>query len=597
MRTDARNPAPACEPTATGGCCEASLPENSRSAPAIRRAVFFLASTVIMTWPMAIAPGAYYSGRHDFYLGLWNLWWVARAITDSAAQLFYTDFLFYPVGTGLEVQPLTLLQTVLATPLTLSLGPLVTYNILVMFSFWFAGWMAATWIHALTKDEMAALAGGVIFAFAPYHYTYLTQLNLLVVGVVPLYFLAAHAMANRPAPARAALAGAALAAVALASWYYGVAVAIAAIVMSAARLLRSGNLPVLRRLRFEAIQWVTCLILLLPVVLRLAPAFIGSESTGPSEMSGMGLVMDGFKFTTTTIALWSYAGMAALLLAVVGCWKNRRSLSLVIMFLGFLILSFGSNLKLGGWEMPLPFALFHKVPVLSAYRYPDRFFVVAQLALAALAALGVARLRLWVRPRGKAVLAAVSTAVILLPLIEFWPGSIPSVAKPEFVGVPHAESASPGAVFHLPVRFRHVDAELMLHQLQHERPIAGGYLTRYDTEHIDRAARDSGLMPMYIGPKPVELPLNLASRLRRYGFAYVCVQKRTALEGYEWVDRSIYGPFVLSAPVYLKQRLYPKYFPERADAVIATAWIMELSRVLGPPTTNNSLAAVFEPER
>jgi len=101
-----------------------------------------------------------------------------------------------------------------------------------------------------------------------------------------------------------------------------------------------------------------------------------------------------------------------------------------------------------------------------------------------------------------------------------------------------------------------------------------------------------------MGPEPPELPVNLASRLRRYGFAYVCVQKRPALQGYEWKDCKISGPFVFSAPVYLKQRLYPKYFPKYStqggDAPVAEAWIVELSRVLGPPVSDNSLAAVFD---
>jgi hypothetical protein len=521
---------------------------------------------------------------------------VAKALTGSA-QIFFTDYLFHPIGTGLEVQPLTLLQTVPATILTLPFGSVVSYNLLAVSSFWFAGYLAATWIQRITKDEVAALVGGSIFAFAPYHFTYLPQLNLLVVGVVPLYLLAAHSLESRPVIGRAILAGVALAAVSLASWYYGVAVTILALFMSGARIARPQANSISRQVRLEAVHWLSFLVLIAPVVLRLAPAFLGTEIAEEETISGMALIMKDFKFTTTTISLWSYAGITALVLAAIGSWKNKRSLPLLVIFFGFLILSLGSSVRLGGLQVPLPYALMEKVPVLGAFRYPDRFFVVAQLALAGLAAFGVLRLRVWGKRFTRQALIAISGFALVLPLAEFWPGTIPSVPDPSFVPVPHAESEKPGALFHVPVAFRHVDAELMLHQLEHERPITGGYLTRYNKDETDRVAMNPDLMPMFIGPIRIAFPPNLASRLRRHGFTYVCVQKRPAIQGYEWQTCRIYGPFSLSAHTYLKQRLYPKYFPVDLDRPIAEAWIEQLTNVLGPPIRENSLAAVFDLRR
>src|SRR5262245_49501500 len=107
----------------------------------LRAALFFALVTVVVTWPMAVAPGAFYSSRQDLYLGVWDLAWVGDWVAHPSSPLFHTDLLLYPFGTGLEVQPLSLFQSLGAAPLTWALGPLVAFNLLALASFWFAGWM------------------------------------------------------------------------------------------------------------------------------------------------------------------------------------------------------------------------------------------------------------------------------------------------------------------------------------------------------------------------------------------------------------------------------------------------------------------------
>ena len=319
---------------------------------AARAALFFALATVVLTWPMALRPGELYGSRQDLYLGLWDLWWVGDWVAHPRAELFHTELLLFPFGTGLEVQPLSLFQTVLAAPLTHAFGALVTYNLLVLTSFWFAGWMTFVWVRAWTGDELGACVAGVVFSFSPYHFTYLPELNLLPVGMIPLYLWVALRLQRAPSRKRALLAGAALAAVGLCDWYYGLATGLVALVLSARRgFARSSAAgephPAERawpeetrpeetrfeksrseRLQLEALHWGATALLFLPVELRRAPGFLGREFLPGAEREGMAFVMPSFKGTSYTVWIHCYAGVLALLLGALGCLAFRRALCL-----------------------------------------------------------------------------------------------------------------------------------------------------------------------------------------------------------------------------------------------------------------------------
>lgn len=119
---------------------------------------------------------------------------------------------------------------------------------------------------------------------------------------------------------------------------------------------------------------------LAPIVIRILPAYVGqAHSTGGAERAGMGLIMENFKGTPVTIALWAFCGFTTLLLAVVGSLSARRVPGLMALVAGFFVLSLGQSLSLGDVKIPLPYALLQDLPVVSAIRFPDRFFVMVQL--------------------------------------------------------------------------------------------------------------------------------------------------------------------------------------------------------------------------
>jgi hypothetical protein len=450
---------------------------------------------------------------------------------------------------------------------------------------------------------------GVVFSFSPYHFTYLPELNLLPVGMIPLYLWVALRLQRAPNRKRALLAGAALAAVGLCDWYYGLATGLVALVLSARRGFAHSSAageprPAERawpevtgleksrsdRLQLEAFHWGATGLLLLPVVLRMAPGFFGREFVSGAEREGMAFVMPSFKGTSYTVWIHCYAGVLALLLAALGCLAFRRARPAFVLAAFSFLLSLGPALSVGGHEIPLPFALLEGLPLLGHARYPDRFFVLTQLGLACLASLGAGRLARWGTARGMPSLFVHASCACLL-LLEYAPGGLPS-AELSMSLVPAAGKGTPGAVFHVPTRLRSRDGEQMLLQLGHGRPIAGGYLTRRDEELVRRMSEDLDLGAL-LGSTPQALPEVLGKDLCARGFAYVSVRKAPLEPGHSMVARTLAGSFRFGGAGYLEQRLFPGYQDPREIAAEARAWITELTAVLGPPERETDEEALF----
>jgi hypothetical protein len=558
-------------------------------------AAFFGVASVLMTWPLAADLTAHYTSRQDFYLNLWILDWVARWLTEPGLELFRTEALYHPLGTSLASQDLTLVQTLAAAPLTLAYGPVVAFNALVLCSFWLAGVAAALWIRALTGDAAAGLLGGAIYSFAPYHLLYIPQLGMAAIGFLPLFLLADLDFTRAPGLRRAAQAGLMLAVVGLGAWYYGVCAGLVALVTSGARVLRAGPAGRARAVRLEGCFWLTCGVVLAPVVLQMLPAFLDQPALeGGEERAGIAWIMHDFKGTSSTVALWSLLGFVPLGLALLGVRAGRATAGLLLMTLGFLVLSLGESVSVGAIRIPLPYAWLQALPAVGAVRYPDRFLLVTQLGVAALAGFGLLTLRRrWSPP------PHVVGALVLLPLLEFWPGTLSGVHPVEPPSLPAASDATPDgaspaeadAVLYLPTLFTHMDGEQMALATRHHRPVVGGYLMRRDPDSVRALLREPGLASL-LGA-PARLPEGLAAELAAAGVGYVCVQRAAWVGGAREAPQDILGVFSLGAGPFLSQRLFPDYARQAALPGLAVQWEQALTARLGPPITATEHLALY----
>ncbi len=191
----------------------------------------------------------------------------------------------------------------------------------------------------------------------------------------------------------------------------------------------------------------------------------------------------------------------------------------------FFVWSCGAYLTIAGIDtgLPLPQALARFIPIVSNARMPGRAFVAVQLAAAVLCAIAVARMG-W---KGVAIAGLVALAVadgaVARPMYKL-PGA-------DSVDKAIAEGALHQAVVELPLGVRdgfgeegRFDHRALVHQVAHERPLAGGFVARLP-DRIRRNYNDTtalaSLMRASVGP--TDLPADLSARLLELGISHLVV--------------------------------------------------------------------------
>ncbi len=411
--------------------------------------VIFAILTLLLTWPLAARLGSRAPGTatwaFDESTFIWNIWTFKHSLLDLHTSPLHSDLIWRPLGIDLILYTYNFFNALIGMPLLLAFSPVVASNVTVLLATLLSGLGA----YLLALDVMrrartgasgdalrlGALVAGIIYAFASNRaiYASLGHYDMVTTQWLPFYALYFLRTLRRPTVHNAALAGLffAFAALAemifasflallsiillLASWrglgekrkaliYTGVAVLVAVLVWSpvlvpVAREFTRGSYALEGwgesvKLSADAVGLVT------PTALN--PIFGGNEPTGQNWRDALRAVERGegqFGDINTV-----FLGWATLALALVGAFAARRKLAgwiwtavvFGILVLGPLLQINGKyrfsldNLLPEGVTFPLPFTLLHFIPFVSANRAPNRNSVILMLALAVLAAYGVA---------------------------------------------------------------------------------------------------------------------------------------------------------------------------------------------------------------
>lgn len=192
----------------------------------------------------------------------------------------------------------------------------------------------------------------------------------------------------------------------------------------------------------------------------------------------------GWQGTTATYDRVAFLGYLPLALAAYGWWAARpRAHFWGVTALVFALLALGPSLQRAGslgpfglpWPIPLPYRLMHALPGLEIARVPSRFALVAILALAVLAGIGVAH-----RPSGWQCCSAPRRGWRSLPCCSApcWASNCGHQSRsPPSRSRPTSHSwREPGTILDLPY---YPKGTLSLrYQTIHRQPIVGGYLSR-----------------------------------------------------------------------------------------------------------------------
>ncbi len=465
----------------------APLSNAARLRPQTAAFGLFVLLAVMHTWPLAADPAGL--SRHDnsdAMLNEWALGWVAHQIVRDPLDLFDAN-IFFPERNTLAYSEAMLVQGALGAPLIWAgASTLFAYNLVLLAGFALTGWATALVAARWTGDWTAGLAAGIVAAFNAHTLTRLPHLQALHVEFLPLALAALDSLLREPRAGHAMRLAGWFTLQSLASIYLLV---FSAFALTAAALARPREWSG-RRFRPVAFLFVAAaalsFVLLLPylqaywqvhreqgAVRPLADVELYSASWNDylSSPSRVHFNTWSYRWFTGTALFPGFValGLAALAVGRGIAWRNPRARMCLAFGLCGLVLSFGT--KVPGYA-----GLYEILPPLQAVRAVSRFGYLTVMAIALLAAFGLAALRARVPPRRWPAIASVLlVALTLEPLVA-------PIHLTRFSGIPsiyEAVADDPAAVvaeLPMPGGFGWFgNARYVLNSTKHWRPLLNGY--------------------------------------------------------------------------------------------------------------------------
>jgi hypothetical protein len=346
----------------------------------------------------------------DPNLNVWILGWWPYAIGHGLNPL-YTHQILAPAGTSLAwvttIPPLALL----AAPLTLAAGPVVSLNLLAAVGPPLSAWAAFLLCRRLTGKFWAGLAGGAVFGFSAYETSHAAygQLNLTYTLLLPILAYIVVVWWERRISTRTFVI---LAAATLTVQFYLfleifadlTGVLVISLVIGFALAGRAGRAEIVRLGKAISLAYVIAIVLALPYIVYM----LNTPSPRPTPASGTDLgslviPRPGRTFGITwlahaaaepnKLAAACYIGIPLLVLLVllaVTSWQSRLVRFLCCMTVIIVVASLGPSLVIDGRRKAgLPWAGIFRLPLVRD-AIPLRLMVFAFLVLAVATAIWLA---------------------------------------------------------------------------------------------------------------------------------------------------------------------------------------------------------------
>ena len=466
----------------------------------------FLLVAVGISWPLATQMDTRLAGfgYSDAYEMAHHVWWFQHAL-HTGQPLFEQPLLGYPNG----IEGITLwsnpLQFFPAWLFALVAPVAVAYNVTLLLTLALNGWAMFALARHLTERVGPALLAGVVFLAFPTMQGHLgaSHGGLMVQWPVPLYVYALLQLRER-----ASLRWLLVTSLLFVLTAFGHTLQILYVTLPVTALFGLGLIVgrdwrTLGRLAAAcALSAVALGVFLIPVIDATLSTAAYTDAGGAVRYSADLLaavtpsflhpLFGGLEYTHRVLGInidegYAYVGIVAALLAVVAVVKWPAARWWLLLGLVAYGLSLGPLLKLydqplrvtiAGTEsfVPLPSALFDGLPVLNLARTPGRFNFTLALAVAALAAYGLAAL--WPRlGRARWAVTALLTALVLFEYQAFWPLPTLTAAVPaEITALREVDDVR--AVFDVPWDNLVAAKQALFLQTAHEQALVAGHVTR-----------------------------------------------------------------------------------------------------------------------
>lgn len=133
--------------------------------------MFLIASllAIVVTFPVILHFGDYiYGFPGDATGGVTQYWWWGYALLHGGS-IFDNTLEGVPLGSEWSQIPFVVLPLIVFTPLSAAIGPIASYNLLILSSFPLTAWATFLFVRRLGFSALSSAFAGLAFAFSPYH--------------------------------------------------------------------------------------------------------------------------------------------------------------------------------------------------------------------------------------------------------------------------------------------------------------------------------------------------------------------------------------------------------------------------------------------
>lgn len=525
------------------------VPDSSNQLPWRRQVavfVLYLGLAVAYTYPLAFQLSNHIPDKHptanltsDAALPSWYPWWVQKALLNPEESILHSDWVFYPVGMEMTMQPAMFLHGAMTIPLWW-LDITTANNIVILISFALSGLAACLLGFYLFRSLPAALFCGFVYAFCPFKFLHLEgHYQLMATETLPLVALSLVRLYDTPSRRHLLWAGCWLGVTIYTDYYYFAYSLLLFAAIAAYQLVTRGER--LRTLQHTLVVGLLALVITSPLLVPALQSASRSDyavATGheehkadllsffiPGERQWVGQplqpwvgdllnmeAVDGIEHSL-------YVGWGLLILCGFYARQIFRSGGHARLFVfiagGFLVLTLGPELglngvkEIGGWSLPLPGALLAELPVFKGARAPSRIYIVAVIGLAVWAGYALQMLLNAISVRGIRS-STVAGLVVAVTAIEYiTPVNLSAFERAPWLDIVRNDPA-PGTIVHMPLR----PFLAAFHQPRTDRKVMRVILGRTDPEVALYYWRNDALrfftFPQYIAAEPRPLAAGYA---------------------------------------------------------------------------------------
>jgi hypothetical protein len=367
----------------------------------------------------------------DPLFSIWRMSWAWRQLRGDPRSLFDGN-IFYPEPLTLTYSDAMLLPSLTAAPLfALGVHPVLTYNLIFLSSFLFAGLATFALAVRLTGSPHAAFIAGLIYGFYPYRFEHYSHLELQVTGWMPLALIGLHRFADRRRFRDGLLFGACSLAQLYSSMYYGVFFSIYAAVLGVV-LLRAKRVPITQAITPLALAGVLAVLGAVPLMRPYVAAQKRKGDRDRSVVAYYSASASDFLRAHSRSARYGritlpgrqperalFPGLTPIVLSGVALAPPFGITRAA--YASGLLVSFDASLGLNGIGYRY---LYDWFPPFRGLRVPARFSIIGALSLAVLGAFGARRILSRRTGRTRALMFGtliVLVTIDLQPLLELEP--------------------------------------------------------------------------------------------------------------------------------------------------------------------------------